>query len=201
MAESCPCKKCPIKALIENPEQLKAKLDANARYVKAVQGIFLFRLIPQYAALFVLVNLVFLIVGIFHMGFIPVAILVALVNAVGKLIMKSFGEKIINFFFPEEFPLGEEGESNRVRSSDEIVALFAGCKCCQKCQEKLASPIMKLAVLSGLFFFFSITGTYRLNLIVCNLVLVLPGVLLHPAVNPYVLKAKNAIFPPKQKEE
>ena len=199
MAESCPCK-CPIKALIENPEQLKAKLDENARYVKAVQGIFLFRLIPQYAALFVLVNLVFLIVGIFHMGFIPVAILVALVIAVGKLIMKSFGEKIINFFFPEEFPLGEEGESNRVRSSDEIVALFAGCKCCQKC-EKLSSPILKIAVLAGLFVFFTITGTFWLNFVVCNLVLILPGVLLHPAVNPYVLKAKNAIFPPKQKEE
>ena len=26
MSESCPCKKCPLKALIENPEKLKEKL-------------------------------------------------------------------------------------------------------------------------------------------------------------------------------
>ena len=199
----CECK-CPLKALLSNPDELKAKLHEKENIVLGLQGILLFRLIPQFIIIFVLINLVFIICGVLDLTFLAVATLLAIIYTLGKVVYGIAGEKIIAFFFPSEFDKGTQDQSNHVRSVDDVADLISGCPCLQKCPLKCEQggfPIKRLIVLGVLFLIFCITGTFWLNVIVVNLILILPGVLLHPAVYPYTLKAKEAILPAKQKTE
>ena len=200
------CCKCPCAALLKDPEQLKAKLNEKERYVRAVQGIFLFRLIPQYVAIFALINVLFIFIGCCNLSFLAVATLFAIIYTLGKLAYSLAPEQITKFLFPEQFDQGTPEQSNRVRSPEEIAELLTSCPCLQKCTKCEAKkeeglPIKKLGILCALFVVFCITGTFWLNVVIVNLAIILPGVLLHPAVNPTVLQIKNSVFPAKQKTD
>ena len=205
MCENCCCK-CPVAALLNDPENLKAKLVANERYVRAVQGIFLFRLIPQYVAIFAFVNILFIIIGKFDLSPLAVLTLFAILYNLVKLAWQLARDQIVNFFFPQEFDQGTNENTNRVRSAEEIATLLTTCPCLAKCRACQATkeeglPVKKIAILSGLFVLFCITGTFWLNFVVVNLILILPGVLLLPQVNPTVVQIKNQVFPPKEKTD
>jgi hypothetical protein len=201
MSEACPLQGCPIIQLLNDPDELKAKLSEKSRYVRGIQGILFFRLIPQLAVLFVLVNLLFLFIGYFNLGFLSVAVLFLLLATIGKIIMEKFGKLIIDFFFPEEFNAGTPEESNRVRSIDEVANFLGNLPIAKGCPVQRAPPMKRIILFSVLFIVFYITTTFWFNFVVFNLLLILPGVLLHPAVNPHIVKILGSIFPQKAKIE
>lgn len=199
MCETC----CPYK-ICKDPELLKAKLNEHVRYVNAIQAILYFKKPIQFGVIFVLVNLLFFFIGYFHLSFFPTVALLALLYNLGKLLFSFIGDKIVDFLFPAEVPMGEATESNHIRSADEVAACISCCvpKCdgCP-CHCNGGIPIKKIAIMAGLFVLFLLAGTFWLNFVIVNLALILPGVLLLPQVNPYVLKAKDAICPCKAKAE
>ena len=50
----------------------------------------------------------------------------------------------------------------------------------------ITNAVVPLGVLAALFFLFLITGTLCLNWVLVDLILILPAVVLHPAVKPHV---------------
>ena len=196
----CPCKKC-----LTDANELENKLKPYENYVDQIQAMLYFRNPIPMALLIVLVNLLFLLIYLLHLSFLPTLFLLLTVRVLIKVVIKVAGEKIVAMFFkPIEnregtypiYPLSTVCITVTTVTSKVYYVLSSATP---KSQITVTNAVIPLGVLAGLFFFFLITGTFGFNLVVVNLLLVLPAVLLHPSVRPHVLQVWGKIE--KQKTE
>jgi len=154
--------------------------------------MLMFRLIPQFAIIFCSIILGFIIVRKFHIYGLPFVFFILILRTLLEIAYKFVGEKIVDFFFPQEFKKGEATESNRVRSVDELVEIikkipFDKCPC-----DKLCNIYIRLAVYVVLFIIFQVFGLYALALVLFLIIFLVPGIALNPIVQQKVCDAKNA---------
>ncbi|KAK8836888.1 hypothetical protein M9Y10_037414 [Tritrichomonas musculus] len=184
----CPCKKC-----LTDPKELENKLKPYENYVEQIQAMLYFRNIIPMAILLVLVNLVFVFILIFHLSFVPTLFLLLTLRVLIKVVIKIAGEKIVSMFFK---PI-----ENKEEGTYPIYPLSTVCETVTSITSKVycvassttpkgpitvTNAVIPLGVLAALFFLFLITGTLCLNWVLVDLILLLPAVLLHPAVKIHV---------------
>lgn len=197
---------CPYQKLLTNPKDLEARLTPYANYVDQVQAMLYFRNPIPMAVLLITVNLLFLFIGTLHLSFLPTLFLFLTLRVLVKIVIQLFGATIANHFFqpiqnPSEgqypiYPLPTVCQTV-TNFTSKIYSVASLARPSQ--QITIANAIVPLAALSGLFFFFLITGTFALNVIIVNLILILPFVLLNPKVKPYVEPTYEKLL--KQKVE
>ena len=200
--ESCgSCGSCPCM----NPEALKEKIVSHPQIVENVQAMLFWRRPIPMAILLSLIELLFIFIKKAELTFLPVAVLFVSIFVLGKIIINKFGEAIFRILFPEIENKGSENEPNRIRPV-ETIADIVTCTAKHVCMArgKLCSKVnapgitglsLKCGVLFGLFLFFCMTGTFWLIFVVLHLILLVPGIVLHPkvfeAISPYMEKVKG----------
>lgn len=190
---------CPL----QDPRKLEEKLKPYSSKIEQFQAMIFWRNPIAMAGLLILVNAIFAIVGVLHLTFVPTVLLLLTLKTIGKLIVLKFGEKIGKILFK---PIENKDEGTYKIYPLEKICDFIACifkkidkvcpfkRCCEK-ELTLASAAIPLLVLTVLFIFFLIVGTYFLNLVVVNLALLLPVIIFHPAVlaklQPYIAKCQK----------
>lgn len=106
------------------------------------------------------------------------------------IIHSFFGSKFDQLFFS---PLKEEDTtaSNRVRSFEELGEFFdKHCHCCCHCHRNCNNTprvfLIHIAIFLVLGLFFIAVPPFWFNFVVIILAMLLPGILLHPSVNPHL---------------
>lgn len=191
---------CPCKKYLTDPKELENKLKPYETQVEQIQAMLYFRNPIPMAVTLVLVNLLFLFIYLLHLSFIPTLFLLLTLRVLVKVVYKVAGDKIVAMFFK---PIENKEEGNYPIYSLSVVCetvttvtskvYYVASSAKPKSQITYANAIIPLGVLAGLFFFFLITGTFGFNLVVINLLLILPAILLHPAVRPHVIQVWGKI--------
>lgn len=191
---------CPL----QNPQQLEQKLKPYENKIEQFQAMVFWRNPIAMVALLVIVESIFAVVGIFKLTFVPTMFLLMSLKVIGKIVIAKFGEKIAKALFK---PIQNKDQGTyKIYSLDKICGLISciakklskicPCKCGEKCEITTSTGIRPLLVLSAALVFFLVIGTYAFNLIVVNLVLLLPAVIFHPKVleklQPYVAKLQKS---------
>ncbi|OHT11657.1 hypothetical protein TRFO_03866 [Tritrichomonas foetus] len=202
MADQACCSGCPCKKVLTDASALEEKLKPYEEYVDQVQAMLYFRNPIAMAAVLVLVNLLFFVIGKLHLSFLPTLFLLLTLKVFVKLVVKVAGPIIAAFLFQ---PIENKEEGTYpiypLQTVCETIVLFTSriFGLCDHAKPKgpltIANAVVPLGALAALFFLFLITGTFWLNFILVNLVLILPAVLLHPAVKkqiePFVEKLEK----------
>ena len=153
------------------------------------------------AVLLVLVNLLFFVIYKLDLSFVPTMFLLATIWVLIKVVKKLVGEKIASIFFK---PIENKEGTYKIYPLEDVCetisCLVKKISCIAshaKAGDKptIATALIPLAILSGLFLVFLITGTFWLNFVLVNLVLLLPAVIFHPKVlekiKPYFAKCQK----------
>jgi len=197
------CKVCPFK----NPEVLKELLEKNKEYVKMAQEMLLWKR-PVAMCLFVLgIELVFLGLRKLNFGFLANVTLMGIVSIVVKMFVLPHISKVLRPFFSNVVQQGEKGESNRIREPEEVSAFLSSIISKivpvikffkEMAQDQSTMKQLQWAGSLLAFFYLTILIDMR-NLIhgIIILVVVLPGIVLHPEVN----KQIKQLVEPKPKSD
>ncbi|KAH0791118.1 hypothetical protein GPJ56_004929 [Histomonas meleagridis] len=201
MSEEAPkceqCGGCPCK----DPKKLENMLKPYEKHVDQIQAMLFWRNPIPMAILLVLVNLLFFIIYKLNLSFVPTMLLLGTIYVLFKVVKKIAGEKIAPILFkPIENKEGTYKIYPLEKVCETISCLVGKISCLTgrvKAGDKptIGTALIPLAVLSGLFLFFLITGTFWLNFVLVNLILLLPAVIFHPKVlekiQPYFAKCQK----------
>ncbi|KAH0785470.1 hypothetical protein GPJ56_010605 [Histomonas meleagridis] len=208
----CPlkcCRKCPCEAF--KPENIQTTLEKNEKLVHEVQAMIMFKRPIPFAILLVFVNLCFCLYRVLDLNFYAFVTLVAIIRLLFKIFGCTIKSIVLKTFFGGEIPKGDG--SNRIRSIEEVKfflnKVLAPLFNLQKIIKKLASDdsVTGLLIYAGILFFaFVLTAAIDFFwpvVILVNLLLILPGVLLHPLVLEQIqkIKGKAAQQAPKEEKE
>ena len=179
--------------VLRNKDKIKEFLKSKEREIAGIQGILFFRLPVQFAILVLTTNLTLLLVKKFRISCYSIIALLLLLRILWNTF--SIGKICSKFFFPENVPTGNQDETNRIRSVDEIynaiISLFS--KLSEYTREK-DTPWKQLVFFLSFFILFIYVRTFWIIFIFVNLAFFLPGIIFHPAVYPSFQKALSSVF-------
>jgi hypothetical protein len=173
---------------------------------KAIQGILFWRRPIAMAVTLCTVELLFTMVHVWNLGFVSVATLALSSYYALALVFKIVGSGIITWAFP---PIneGEPPTSNR------IYPLLPFCQRISHISSTVADAVERMheangrgsiqslfvssSVFAGLFVFFALCGAFWPAFIIVHILLLAPGIVMHPRVfpytQPYILRFAEAI--------
>ncbi|KAH0788120.1 hypothetical protein GPJ56_007951 [Histomonas meleagridis] len=175
---------CPFK----NPKNIEEKLKPYEKHIEQIQAMLFWRNPIPMAILLVLVNLLFFIIYKLNLSFVPTMLLLATISVLIKVVKKIAGEKIASILFkPIENKEGTykiyslESVSQTLSCIAQKISSLRG-RICPGEKPTIGSALLPLGILAGLFLVFLLTGTFWLNFVLVNLILLLPAVIFHPKV-------------------
>lgn len=158
---------------------LEERLRPYENIIMRTQEILLFKRPVVLGMILIGVISIFSFVKSSNAGVYAVTSLLGAVAYAFVIINRYFGEKIMQYLFPELPPETNPEASNRVRSFSEFCKLLE-CHKCTKCSNM--NGIKKGVIFFGLAFLTKYINVFYFNLIVVLAVLILPGVIMHPSV-------------------
>jgi hypothetical protein len=187
------------------PSYFEEALTPYTNVYEAIQSLLFWRRPIHFAVILVLVELAFFFVSITNLSFLAFSSLALAFYYVGRAVAVKFGSTIARLFPPID--KGKPTESNR------IYPLLPFCQRFSHISSTFADFIERLhkgaiagsrvdlikavALLGAAFLLFAFAGTFWPIFVVLHLVLLLPGVIMHPKVfpyaEPYILKFAEAI--------
>jgi hypothetical protein len=196
---ACPLARYP-------PSFFLAKLQPYERAYKVIQGILFYRRPYVFAAVLAIVELTFLAIGTFNLGFLSIASLAFALYWTGLIVFDQFGADISAICFPP-IDEGEAPTSNRIYpllpfcqriSHISSTAVDAIERAHQSAKTRgIVGMAIGVAIQAIVFFVFAIVGTFWPLWVIVHIVLLAPGIVMHPrvfpAVEPYILKFARAI--------
>ena len=190
----CCCCQCPFAKL--KPENLEDTLNEHKEAVDRIQSMILFRRPIAAAALLAFVNLHFLVFYLLDLPFLAQVVFCILYRFVYKLAVPLVWPMAEGFLFAAEIERGSNEESNRMRDTKEIAEVLTKVVTPIGAAVKLVRKVATDKTLVGLatyavVLFCALILTKLINffwvaVILVNAVLIVPGVLLHPQVAPFV---------------
>jgi hypothetical protein len=192
------------------PEFFVDKLTPYTKVYETVQGLLFFRRPIAFALIVLHIELVFILVRVFDLGFLSVAAAAFAIYYTSRLVYGKLGGIILPLLFPP-IDRGAESESNRIypllsfcQRLSHIVSLIVEKHEAARTGAP-SSLVIGTAVHAAAFLLFGLTGTFWPIVVVVHLLLFVPGVVMHPKVfpytRPYFVKFARAINCPYCTEE
>jgi hypothetical protein len=189
-----------------SPDFWVTKLNPYTEVYKNIQGILFYRRPLAFVAVIFVVETLFYMIGSSELSFLSVASLFLALYYALQLAYFKFGGAFVKTCFPP-IQEGSPPESNRIypllpfcqrlsHISSTIVDALEDV-----CNANKAGSVKSLIGTSGvfalLFLFFAVVGTFWPIFVIVHLVLLAPGIVMHPKVfpytEPYILKFAKAI--------
>ena len=182
--------------------------------IDQLQMLLLWRRPRTFGLLVFFFEAILFFVYITNMTFIPFMVSLSLLSITSRFILYKYHDFIISNFFPPIEDRGNENETNRLFSLEEIAKFISvigsrihtfilGCK--QKADDPTAFG--QIIWICFLFCFFVIGVTVRtfpFLFLAFHLIFFVPGIIFHPIVHPYILPYLQRIMTtiaPKIKDE
>jgi hypothetical protein len=168
----------------------------NPSLIEEFQAVLFFRRPLATVVIFLVVNSQFWLISAFELTPYPLIILLTL----NFLVINSVWSSIQAVLFPGETPKGSHDESNRVRDAREVEAIigpvtnlfvFFGSALSSLSGSHSAAGLLTYAgVLFVAFVLTAFLNLFKLTIIAFNVILIVPGIWLHPQV----VSLKSKIF-------
>jgi hypothetical protein len=198
----------PVCKLIRYPPALfLEKLRPYEEVYKNVQSILFYRRPIHFGVLLAIIELFFLFVGSKDLGILAVLSLVLAIYYIGRIVVAIVGADVIAARVFGPFDEGNAPTSNRIYpllpfcqrishiSSTIGDAMEDVCKA--NCAGSISSLAISAVVSSVLYLVFSTVGSFWPAFVLVHLVVLAPGIVMHPKVfpytEPYILKFAKAI--------
>lgn len=186
--KGCCGKRCPF----ATEAGAKAFVEKHSQAVENIQAMLMFRRPVPMAILLIIVELMIAFIGKADLGFLPVLTMFITFYLSGKIIVPKFQKAILEQLFPELIDKGAANAPNRIRSNEEVAGLIwtVASKVKEYKAKKIEYTPVNIAILLGIstlcFIISNILTTLGVFAIVIHVVLLAPGILLHPAVYPKI---------------
>ena len=192
--EEAPMGACPL--LRYKPNDFLKVLEPHEQLCFKIEGMLLWQFPIPMAITLAIVELIFIFVGVNHLGFLSVLSMLIAFRTIGELLYKKFGDLVSRTFFPANIQPSNEGESNRIypllpfcqRASYLCSVIYIKVNDAKQALADASNKTAKyiaLGVAIASFFFFWVAGSFWPTFILVNLILLLPGIVMHPKVFPY----------------
>lgn len=191
--DDAPTGSCPI--LHYKPNDFLQVLQPYEEYVFRIEGMLFWRRVIPMVIFLAIVELTFIFVKCSNLTFFSVLTMILTFRVIIELIYIKFGSLISEKLFPPIDP-GREDESNHIypllpicqRSS--YLASFVyikvqNAKNALKDANNTMAKYIALAAFVAAFLFFWIAGSFWPTFILVNLIILAPGIVMHPKVFPY----------------
>ncbi|OHT07062.1 hypothetical protein TRFO_24714 [Tritrichomonas foetus] len=202
--DDVPMGACPL--LKFKPNDFLRPLQAYEQYVFNLEGMLFWRRPIPMVILLVLVESFFIFVKCSNLSTFAVVFLLIALRYLAEIVYKQFGATLGPILFPP-IDEGKPEETNRIypllpmcqRGSYLCSVIYNKIK---EIKAALSQPTTKTTlyaagVASAGFLFFWVVGTFWFNFVLVNLVLLAPGIVMHPQVfpycEPYILKFAGSI--------
>ncbi|KAK8894801.1 hypothetical protein M9Y10_023239 [Tritrichomonas musculus] len=193
MTDDVPTGSCPV--LRYKPNDFLQVLQPYEEYVFRVEGMLFWRRPIPMGILLAIVELTFIFVRCSHLTFLSVLSMILAFRVIIELLYVKFGSLISEKLFPPINP-GTEEESNHIypllpicqRSSylaSVVYIKVQNAKTALQDNSNTTAKYIGLAGFVGAFFFFWLAGSFWPTFILVNIVLLAPGIIMHPKVFPY----------------
>jgi hypothetical protein len=173
---------------------------------KNIQGVLFYRRPVVFGVVIAVVELLFILIGCADLGFLSVVSLALALYYVGKIAYLTVGQPLVASAFG---PIDEGAPT----TSNRIYELLPFCQRISHISSTLVDALEKVhdanragsipslaicsIVFAVLFFFFSVCGSLWPVFVLVHIILLAPGIVMHPAVfpytEPYILKFAKAI--------
>lgn len=198
--QPCECKPCEPQAphFCETP-----KFSPHAVYkfvlkfptlIENIQGMLYWRRPVPMALWIIIMESIFIFIKRAQLTFLPVVCMLTTFYILGKAIISKYGDKLLAILFP---PLANDGRkeelSNQVWPVEEVggIAICMGgriwglkTRICKKLtQPGLNGLLVRIGVLTGLFFLFWTTTTYWFIFGILHFFTFFPGIIMYPSVH------------------
>ncbi|OHS95217.1 hypothetical protein TRFO_02178 [Tritrichomonas foetus] len=199
-----PMGSCPI--LRYKPNDFVKVIEPYSEWFFRLEGMLFWRRPIPMAILLVIVELTFIFVRASDLGLFSVLSMIIAFRYIIELLYKRFGDLITQFLF-QPIDEGKEGETNRIypilpfcqRGSYLCSVIYIKIQDFKKAlkENSAKAKMIALGASIGAFFFFWVCGTFWPVCIFVNLVLLAPGIVMHPQVfphvEPFILKFASSI--------
>lgn len=181
--------KCPC-----NIEKANKFFDDHAQAVENIQAMLFWKRPIPMILLIVFIVLIALFIGKYDLGFLEVATLFTTLYIALKIIVPAYSDILVSYLFPQLQNKGTAEELNRIYSLDEIKHGYSVfykhvgyLMKKDKKEQKKKNLFVSLGISSCAMIVFYFIGTFAPIIIIIHLVILLPGILLHPKVSKHVV--------------
>ena len=177
---------------LTDPKALEEKLKPYENQIDIFQNMLFWKKPIAMGLLVISVNLLFVLIRVMNLSFMPTLFLLLTINVLIKVVRKVAGDKL-NVIFKQIDSKATEGY--KIYTLDVICQKFSCfmkkfqsvCPFCPfilgKKELTISTAVLPLGVLSVMFLFFLVVGTFWFNFVVVNMLLLLPAVIMHPVVS------------------
>ena len=181
---------CPL--LKYKPDDFVKVIEPYSEWFFRLESMLFWRRPIPMAILLVIVEFTFIFIRCGHLSFLSVLSMIFAFRYIIELLYRKFGDKISAVLF-QPIDLGKEGESNRIypilpfcqRASYLCSVIYNKIVEFKKFIKTTKGQFVPLILSAVGFFVFWVIGTFWPTFFLVNLILLAPGILMHPQVFPY----------------